>query len=1191
MGRQLSSEKRFLLEWVLCLTVLISLVPMVFGQGIVTGSISGIVVDQSGAVIQGAKVTATSHETNQTFVATTNDAGVYLLAKLPPGHYSLTVEMPKFTKVRAEVEVMVAKQTQVNDIQMTVGSLAETVEVSGAGALVEAGTAQVTNTIDSQGVKELPIGAGLDALALYMPGVSSAGSVGRGNSNGALFSVNGQRPRSNNFELDGQSINDSSVTGPALFLENKDLIEEYQVLTHYDAQYGRNMGSQVNMITKSGGNTFHGSAFENYRGSTFDSLANNTKSPIFGYCAPQFGITTNCTKPVVPQEVINIFGGTVGGPIARDKLWFFASALWDRDRAGGSPATGGGQLVPTNNGVATLAASFPNSPAVGYLQKFGPAAHGPTPHFANLTTRNVTAGGVTATGVEFGNITRAYASPSNVRQFSGRGDWQFTHKDRLMGRYFIDDEKTTNADSFLTGADGYVIDLPSRGQQVGADWTRNFSGSLVNQVRFNWSRLWVFFQGGNTGCTTAAPTGCPPAITFGDASLNGPSGLAYGVATNDPQGRQNDYYQVQENANKVLGRHQMKFGGEFTRQTSPNPFLPTYNGSYTFSSFNDFIANTPTRVAIADGNFTGTYKEKDVAAYFQDDWRVTDKLTLNLGLRWEWFQQGINLLHDLTVAQQAGPKPFWNTSLPLSLTTLPRIPENYKNFGPIFGFAWQAKNRTVVRGGFRIAYDASFYNIALNTQTAAPVVNSATLTSGIDPTVPGLPTSGFTGGDVRNLVLPFVPTGNISPCGAFPICDPGYRSQVRVAPNYHSPYSEQWNLGIEQELGSRMVLEVRYQGNHTIGLYQQVNGNPALNALISNGFSGLIPAGLAPCSTAGAPGTVPGNNGGFVDCNRRNVLVRQNSGFSIYNGLQSELRMRAFHGLSSTVSHTWSHNIDNASDVFSTLGAGMLAASQDPFDWTNRERSNSNFDYRHIVGLTLIYDVPIYKGQQGLMGHLLGGWQPNVIYRYSTGQPFSPYETKSSIASNSLYSLCDASSAFSSSTDACHPILNNANAPMTSVGFMFPGSTSGQAQSLNEYFAAKATNPKITSTDTSLAVPLSSLHWLYNNFSAAKYFGSPFLGIGRNILNGQAINSANLAVSKHTRISERVDLELRATAFNVLNHQYLGIPGTNIGNVTTSFMNWKYNNQGGGQAAGGTAGVCSSAGYCRRLELTGRLTF
>ena len=1174
MGQQLSRGKSFLQAWVLCLTVLFSLAEMAFGQGIVTGSISGIVLDQSGAVIQGAKVTATSHETNQAFVATTNDAGIYLLAKLPPGHYSLAFEAARFTRVRAEVEVLVAKQTQMNDIQMTVGSAAETVEVSGAAALVEAGTAQVTNTIDSQGVKELPIGAGLDALALYMPGVSSAGSVGRGNSNGALFSVNGQRPRSNNFELDGQSINDSSVTGPALFLENKDLIEEYQVLTHYDAQYGRNMGSQVNMITKSGGNSFHGSAFENYRGSTFDSLANNTKSPIFGYCAPQFGITSNCQNPVVPQEVINIFGGTVGGPIVRNKLFFFASALWDRDRAAGSPASGGSQFVPTNNGVATLAANFPNSPAVGYLQKFGPAAHGPTPHFANLTTRPVTVPGGTPVAVEFGTITRAYSSPSNVRQFSGRGDWQFTSKDRLMVRYFIDDEKVTNADSFATGADGYVIDLPSRGQQVGADWTRNFSGSFVNQVRFNWSRLWVFFQGGNTGCTTAAPTGCPPAITFGDSTLNNPSsGLAYGVATNDPQGRQNDYYQVQENANKVIGRHQMKFGGEFTSQKSPNPFLPTYNGSYTFNTFNDFIANTPVRSAIADGNFTGTYKEKDVAAYFQDDWRVTDKLTLNMGLRWEWFQQGVNLLHDLSVAQQTGPKPFWNTSLPLSRTTLPSLPERYKNFGPIFGFAWQARPRTVLRGGFRIAYDASFYNIALNTQTAAPVVNSATLTVGTDPTVPGLPTSGFTGADVRSLVLPFVPTGNISPCGANPICDPGYRSQVLVGSNFRSPYSEQWNLGIEQEVSSRMVFEIRYQGNHSIGLYQQVNGNPALNALISNGFSGLIPAGLAPCSTAGAPGSVSGNNGGFVDCNRRNVLVRQNSAFSIYHGLQSELRMRAFHGVSSTVSYTWSHNIDNASDVFSTLGAGMLAASQNPFNWDGPERGNSNFDYRHIVGLTLTYDIPAYRGQHGFVGHLLGGWQPNVIYRYSTGQPFSPYETKSSLTGS--LSLCDASSAFSSSTDACHPILNNAGAPINSVGYI------------------SALVPVLTVKDrlTGAVVPINSEHWLYNNVNAAKYFGSPFLGIGRNILNGQAINAVNLAVSKHTRITERVDFELRATAFNALNHQYLGIPGTNIGNVASSFMNWKFNNQGGGQAAGGTAGVCSSTGYCRRLELTGRLTF
>jgi outer membrane receptor protein involved in Fe transport len=1159
-----------------CLTVLLSLETLAFGQGIVTGSIGGIVRDQSGAVLPGAKVTATSDETAQAFVATTNEAGIFLLAKIPPGHYTLTFDAPTFARAQARVEVVVAQQTQVQDIRMVVGTTSETVEVSAIVALVEAGTSQVTNTVDSQAIKELPTGTGIDVLSLYMPGVSSAGNVGRGNSNGALFSVNGQRPRSNNFQLDGQSINDSSVTGPALFLENKDLVDEYQVLTHYDAQYGRNMGSQVNIITKSGGNLFHGSAFENYRGSTFDSLANTTKSPIFGYCDPHHP-TSNCTKPVVPGEVLNIFGGTIGGPIVRNKLWFFGSALWDRDRQAGSPLTAGSQLVPTNNGVATLAAAFPNSPAVGYLKTFGPAAHGPTPTFANLTTKTVTAGGVTARGVEFGNITRAYASPSNTRQFSGRGDWQFTSKDRLMVRYFIDDEKTSNTDSFATGADGYVIDLPSRGQQVGSDWTRNFSTSFVNQVRFNWSRLWVFFEGGNTGCTTVSPTTCPPAITFGDPTLvNQTSGIAYGVATNDPQGRQNDYYQVQDNANKVKGRHEMKFGGEFTKQTSPNPFLPTYNGSYTYTDFNSFIANTPSRVAIADGNFSGTYHEHDVAAYFQDDWRVTNRLTLNLGLRWEWFQQSINLLHDLTVAQQTGPHPFWNTSLPLSRTTIPSIPERYHNFGPVVGFAWQAKNRTVLRGGFRIAYDSTYYNLFLNTQTAAPVVNSATLTVGIDPAVPGLPTGGFTGAAVRSLVLPFVPTGNISPCGPVSICDPGYRAQTLVAPNFRSPYSEQWNFGVQHELSDRLVMEVRYLGNHSLALYQQINGNPALNALISNGFSSLIPAGLTPCATPGQPGNLAGDNGGWTNCARRNVLLRQNSGFSFYNALQSELRMRAFHGFTGTLSHTWSHNIDNSSDIFTTTGAGMLAMSQNPFNWDKPERGNSNFDYRQIVGLTMSYDVPFYKGQHGALGHLLGGWQPNLTYRYSTGQPFSPYETKSTLTAPLALSLCDAASDFSSSTDACHPILNNAAAPINSVG----------------YISALAGGvPTVKDRLTGLVVPIASEHWLYNNPNAAKYFGSPFLGIGRNILNGQSIHAMNFALSKHTRLTERMDLELRATAFNVLNHQYLGVPGTNIGNIATSFMNWNFNTQGGGQAAGGTAGVCSSAGYCRRLELTGRLTF
>jgi len=340
------------------LALLLPCYQMAFGQGIVTGSISGTVVDRSGALIPGAQITAVQTETNQTFTSASNEAGLFILAKLPPGKYNVKIEAPQFKSVQyAGTEVQVARETRLGQVLMEVGGKTEVVEVSGAAPLVEAQSAQISMTFDTQKVSDLPIGRGIDQLALFLPGVSTAGSVGRGNNNGALFSSNGQRPRSNNFQIDGQGMNDQSVTGPAIFVENSDIISEYQVMTNYDAAYGRNMGSQVNIITKSGTNDFHGTAFETWRGSTFDSLVNEEKSPVFGYCAPN-NPEPGCQDPKVARYVRNMFGGTIGGPIKKNKAWFFGSAFWDRLREAGAPITTD-LISPTANGLATLKAAFP----------------------------------------------------------------------------------------------------------------------------------------------------------------------------------------------------------------------------------------------------------------------------------------------------------------------------------------------------------------------------------------------------------------------------------------------------------------------------------------------------------------------------------------------------------------------------------------------------------------------------------------------------------------------------------------------------------------------------------------------------------------------------------------------------------------------------------------------------------------
>jgi hypothetical protein len=641
-----------------------------------------------------------------------------------------------------------------------------------------------------------------------------------------------------------------------------------------------------------------------------------------------------------------------------------------------------------------------------------------------------------------------------------------------------------------------------------------------------------------------------------------------------PQGRIINVYSVTDNASWQVGKHTLKLGGEYDKQRSPNVFLPDVNGSYTFADFNHLLANSPDNALIVAGDPRLPFKENDLAFYMQDDWRVKDNLTLNLGLRWEWFQQAINLLHDRTVANQTSANPLWDPTLPLSRTTVPYIPQALHNFSPVVGFAWTPRrfkkgfgeDKTVIRGGFRIAYDPSFYNIFLNTATRAPVVNSATLPGG----VPGvmLPSSPI-GSAVAAQLLPLVPVG--------PGIDPGKRSQTLVSPNFHNPYTEQWNFGIQRSISPRVVAEVRYVGNHDVGNFQNLNGNPAIGPLIATGF-GKFTAGVAPCTDPTMPGFAGGL--GYADCTHRRVTLRSNTAFSIYHSLQSQLRMASWHGITATASYTFSKVIDNTSEVYSSgAGGNTLSFAQNPFDTNRGERAVSGYDFPHVFGLTFIYDFPFYKNGKGFAGKILGGWQLNSTYRYTTGQA---YTTVDSRFDGNGASLCDPTATMSTFYDACRPILSNPGAPLASVGICDPTAPSGC--SVLNYLTGAPTSA-------------SAVHWIVNDNTAAAAFGSPFRGAGRNILRGQPISTTNLSMFKNVKLTERVTFQLRATVYNLTNTQYLGNPDPLVLDVTPapgspvpigSFQNVFYNPNGGFTFSAN----CVYDGICqRRLEFGGKIIF
>jgi outer membrane receptor protein involved in Fe transport len=1087
---------------------------------------------------------------------------------------------------------------------LQIGLITEVVTVEGAAPMVESTTQEVTYIFDNKKIESLPLGNNLDTFALFVPGVAVSGDAGFSNANGAELSVNGQRSRSNNFQIDGQANNDNSVAGPSIFFGNQDAIAELQIVTNFSAEYGRNMGAVVNYVTKAGTNAFHGTAYEFYNGSHFDSLTNESKSPAFGNCMPGQSQSTGCTAVTVPRYVDNRFGGTVGGPIKQDQVWFFASTNQERTRSAGSPSSSGNLLTPTPTGVQQLLTLFPGNPAVNALATIGPTAvKGGNPTFTGAQDLLVSAKpGVSCSGtppdpscvpVQFGSMSRLVLAPSNNYEATGRVDVKLTSKDNFFARYLFQQSSSDGvagaSPSNHAIAQGDWISEPGRDQQIGLDWVRNWSANFVNQGRFSYSRAGFGFEGGAfPNCLQANITNCPTDITFGDGKT-----LGMGIASNLPQGRIINVYQVQDNFSWQLGKTTLKIGGDYTKQRSPNVGLAV-NGLYSFPNFNSFLANTPSLVKIVSGNPKSPFKENDLAFYAQDDWRVKDNLTLNLGLRWEWFQQAINLLHDRTVAQQTGPNPFWDASLPLSRTTIPYIPQALHNFSPVVGFAWTPRimkgmfgeDKTVLRGGFRIGYDPQFYNMFLNTATNSPVVNAGTFLATSGSLAPGLPTSGALGSDVQAFLDPLIPTGG----------DPGKRSQFLVAPNFHNPYSEQWSFGIQRSINQRVAAEVRYVGNHTVGNFQALNGNPALGPLIAAGFANLT-AGLTPCSNS----TMPGFALGYVDCTRTREILRANTAWSKYNSLQSELRFANWHGVTATASYTFSKTMDNASEVYNTVAGGnTLAFAQNPFDTSRGERGLSGIDYPNVFGLAFIYDFPFHKSD-GLTGRVLGGWQLNSTYRYTTGQPYTTIESR--FIDPLSNSLCDPAGATSPSYDACRPILGSPSLPLNSVGVYCDGTT---ASCINGAGAAYPLATVVSSSDpcfdsvglgnTPCAVtPINGAHWIANTNAAALVKGTPFAGARRDILRGQPISTVNMSMVKNTKLTERVTVQLRVTAYNLLNTQFRGNPDPVADDVFSpfpgfpgSFQNTIYNSNGGSTPTSN----CVFDGICqRRLEFGAKILF
>lgn len=1119
-------------QGVVCLVLVLSLSAFTpLAAQVVQGSISGTLVDASGAGVPGAKITATDKGTGQVATATSDNSGLFRLPSLSIGAYDVEIVKSGFRKLKlTSVSVGANADSSMGNLPLELGEMTTTVEVTAAPPLLEGTQAQITTSISGPMLSQYPgisENEGLDFVALGLPGVNNARDISFTNTNGVGFAVNGLRERNNDQQIDGQNNNDNSVTGPSLFLSNIDFVQEYQITTNqFGPEYGRNSGSVVNIITKSGTNNWHGTV----SGTESNSVL-NTRDNI-----QKFFQKIN----KVPRFNDEFTGATIGGPFWKDHVFAFGG--FDDEINSSSTVYSSGLLTPTPLGITQMAACFPNSTSVKALQGLGPYGIGggnPTPSGAVVNKVLTIGTGPATCTVQMDGVQRALGDSFHEYDWVYKQDVVISNSDRFFARYLFQKQTFFNTDIFGGGgaAAGYPANVPSKNQQFGLSWTHTFSSRTINEVRLNFGRETVEFGSNTIGNTV--PNQQQIGSALARISFSDPSLLGFGPNTASPQGRIVNTYQVQDNLNYLIGRHQIKAGANFTYQRSPNIFLPTFNGNWNYTDWSGFANNVPNSITVTAGNPSLDFREYDTFVYGGDDFKLRPNLTLNLGLTWSYYGQPANLFNQITTRNQSSKATaLWNPALPLSVTTFPKIPAPKNSWGPSVGLAYTptwggwltGHGKTVIRGGYRLTYDPPFYNIYLNISSSTPVVLSQTLTAGAALKANPLPAQPF-GPAVRAQLKPFLTLG---------VFDPRTFPEVSITPNFGPDKAHEWSFGIQRELVAGAVLEARYVGNHGVNLFQSFNANPLVSGLASS-FPKLVPSGVKACANPQAVGF------GRESCNEGILLLRGNTGYSDYNSAQVEFRTDAlWRQLTLRAGYTFSKATDNASEIFSSFAGGSTYDNaQNAFDIKKGEHGLSGFNIPQNFTVSFVEQIPFRRSQPGVLGHILGGWGFSGTATLSSGQPFTPEQIfLNTFSGGSAYDTpYDLS--FIGVFETARPFVGSLSAPSSSVG-IFAGDACALALVSGTICAAPNTLLDMNAANTTgtvKTVTKSQVRFIVNGGTADSIFGTPFGNAARNSLREYQVASANFDLFKDIKFWERVTLQWHMTMLDVFNHPSFGLPG------------------------------------------------
>lgn len=898
----------------------------------VRGSIGGVVKDPSGAVISGAKVDLLDSATNQRRSATSDSQGVFSFAALAAGTYTLDVEHTGFSKSSRSITLQV-NQDYRHDVPLAVGRAAtDTTIVAATPEVVRTTNPSIGTVIDNRQITGLPLdGRNWTELGLLVTGVAPAAQGSAGSVRGDIaLNVNGGREDANFFSLDGAYNGDPKLNGIGV-VPPVDAIREFEVLTNsYDATFGRNSAGQINVVTKTGTNQWHGAAYWFFRNAALDGR---------NHFAP--------TGQPDPKFQRNQFGASLGGPIVRDRTFFFG----DYERRLGREGITRIANVPTlaersgDFSASCLPAPGPGCPFVaafgGFLPFIPPAFQHPVGAAigALYPAPNRTVPGA--------NFVSSPVERDDEHQFDVRLDHRFSDRSELTARYSFSDRDFFEPFPGSSGnalVPGYGNSVPRRAQNLLIGETHTFTPSLLNEFRFAFSRTANRVNQEGQGTSTNAAVGLPNISTNPrDWGLSLISLVGFSTIGNErvnPQRGINDTFQFLDQATWVRGRHTVKFGMDFRymqqnafRDVEARGFL-SFFGVVTGNPVADLLLGIPTVTGAARSDNPQTLRAESYSFFLNDTWQVRPTVALTFGLRYELLSPPVDPADRANIFNSAtgGLSQVGTSGVPRA-----GYATDKNNWGPRIGIAWNAARNTVLRAGYGVYFDQSPLAPGEGLYFSQPYFDFRLFFL-------------FTGLPPLSLTDPW-------PFATFPV--PTAPSATTFQRDLRAPYVQHWSLSWQQKLGATRVLEFAYAASKGTRL---LNGRD-----INQSAPSVVVPNLRP-------------NPLFDD-----VKILESRGNSTYNSLQIRFQQNLDFGLTVLSSYSWSKSIDDASGVFSTTGDPNF-----PQDSNNAaaERGLSNFDLRHRYSLAFSYDIPGPR-ENAWARRVFGGWQSNGILALQSGRPFT----------------------------------------------------------------------------------------------------------------------------------------------------------------------------------------------------------